>query len=56
MTTEAVFKFLKEKNRPYSVNDVAANLDKEKHTKSAIQKSLDKLVDNGKVFIKVSLS
>lgn len=54
MTTEAVYNFLKVQNRPYSANDVSAALDKEKHSKGAVQKSLDKLVDNGKVFVKVS--
>ncbi|XP_011504235.1 PREDICTED: homologous-pairing protein 2 homolog [Ceratosolen solmsi marchali] len=54
MTTDAVYKYMKLQNRPYSVNDVAAVLDKEKHTKNAIQKSLDKLVDNEKLFIKIN--
>lgn len=54
MTTEAVYNYLKKKNRPYSAIDLASTLDKEKHGKSAIQKSLDKLVDKGKIFVKVS--
>ena len=54
MTTEAVYSYLKLKNRPYSAIDLASTLDKEKHGKAAVQKALDKLVDNGKIFVKVS--
>ncbi|NP_001154951.1 homologous-pairing protein 2 homolog [Nasonia vitripennis] len=54
MTTEAVYNYLKKQNRPYSAIDLASTLDKEKHGKSAIQKSLDKLVDSGKIFVKVN--
>ncbi|KAL7297296.1 hypothetical protein TKK_0009693 [Trichogramma kaykai] len=54
MTTEAVLDYLKVHNRPYSANDLANNLDKEKHGKSAIQKSLDKLVDRKKIFVKTN--
>ncbi|XP_058789907.1 homologous-pairing protein 2 homolog isoform X2 [Phymastichus coffea] len=54
MTSEAVYNFLKIQNRPYSANDVSAALDKEKHSKSAVQKALDKLVDNEKIFVKVN--
>jgi predicted transcriptional regulator len=54
MTTDAVYKYMKTQNRPYSANDIASALDKDKHAKNAIQKSLDKLVDNGKFFMKVS--
>lgn len=52
MTTEAVYKFLQVRIRPYNVNDIASNLSAETK-KSAIQQSLDKLVKAGKVFEKV---
>ena len=55
MTAEAVYEFLKRQNRPYSLIDIGANLDKEKHGKAAIQKTLDKLVERKKVFLKVSI-
>lgn len=54
MTTEAVYKYLKQQNRPHSANDIVSALDKEKHGKAVILKALDKLADNEKVFCKVS--
>lgn len=55
MTTEAVYKYLKQQNRPHSANDLISALDKEKHGKAVIQKSLDKLVEREKIFCKVSV-
>lgn len=40
--TEDVFHYFKDKNRPYSVNDVVQNI--KDHGKSSIQKSIDQLV------------
>lgn len=52
MATEAVHKYLKLQNRPYSANDIAANLHKE-FGKAAIQKALDQLVHDAKIKEKV---
>uniref|UniRef100_A0A8D9EPU6 Homologous-pairing protein 2 homolog n=1 Tax=Cacopsylla melanoneura TaxID=428564 RepID=A0A8D9EPU6_9HEMI len=41
--TEAVFKYLKQTNRPYSVNDIIQNLHK-KYNKTVVQNALDELV------------
>lgn len=54
MTTEAVYKFLESRHRPFNVNDIASNLP-EGTKKPAIQQSLDKLVKAGKVLEKVNL-
>lgn len=48
----AVFKYLRDQNRPYSVNDIMLNLHKE-HGKAAIQKGIDLLVCDGKIIEKV---
>lgn len=45
---EAVLKYLKDQNRPYSTNDIVMNLHKE-YGKTAVQKSLDHLVGQGKI-------
>jgi len=45
---DAVFTYLRDQNRPYSVNDMVLNLHKE-HGKTAIQKALDKLVEDERV-------
>ncbi|KAG7204476.1 hypothetical protein KM043_004908 [Ampulex compressa] len=52
MATEAVYKYLKMQNRPYSVNDVVSNLHNE-FGKSAVQKAFDQLTMDGKIFEKV---
>lgn len=54
MTTAAVFNYMKTQNRPYSVNDVVTNLHNE-YNKTSIQKSVDQLVAQGKLFEKVKL-
>lgn len=51
MATEAVYEFMKIHNRPYSLNDILQNVDKELG-KSAVQKAVDKLVDKNKLFEK----
>ncbi|OXA51232.1 homologous-pairing protein 2 homolog [Folsomia candida] len=45
---DAVLDYLKAQNRPYSVNDIVLNLHKE-HGKTAVQKALDKLVQDEQV-------
>ncbi|KAG5346298.1 HOP2 protein, partial [Acromyrmex charruanus] len=52
MATTAVYNYMKMQNRPYSVNDVVANLLNE-HSKTAVQKAMDELVTKGKLFEKV---
>ncbi|KAL0123308.1 hypothetical protein PUN28_005684 [Cardiocondyla obscurior] len=52
MAVEAVYNYMKTQNRPYSVNDVVTNLHNE-YNKTAIQKVMDKLVTEGKLFEKV---
>uniref|UniRef100_A0A1B6CCC1 Homologous-pairing protein 2 homolog n=1 Tax=Clastoptera arizonana TaxID=38151 RepID=A0A1B6CCC1_9HEMI len=52
MATEAVFKYLKQTNRPYSANDIMMNLHKE-FGKTAIQKALDELVESTRIREKV---
>ncbi|XP_049779839.1 homologous-pairing protein 2 homolog [Schistocerca cancellata] len=46
--SEAVLKYLRDQNRPYSANDVFMNLHKE-FGKTAIQKALDELTEKGKL-------
>ena len=48
----AVHKYLRDQNRPYSINDILLNLHKE-HGKTALQKAIDVLVVEGKVIEKV---
>ncbi|XP_071558640.1 homologous-pairing protein 2 homolog [Temnothorax nylanderi] len=52
MTTAAVYNYMKTQNRPYSVNDVVTNLHNE-YNKNAVQKAMDQLVSDGKLFEKV---
>lgn len=54
MTTNAVYDYLKTQNRPYNANDIVNNLG-QKHPKTAVQKSLDKLVEAKKIMEKVRL-
>ncbi|KAK7792377.1 hypothetical protein R5R35_007729 [Gryllus longicercus] len=49
---EAVLKYLVTQNRPYSANDIFMNLHKE-YGKTAVQKSLDVLVEKGSIKEKV---
>ncbi|KAK2581899.1 hypothetical protein KPH14_002356 [Odynerus spinipes] len=51
MAMETVYKHLKVQNRPYSVNDIVLNLHNE-FGKSAVQKAIDHLVAEGKIFEK----
>lgn len=48
----AIYKYLRDQNRPYSINDILLNLHKE-HGKTALQKAIDVLVVEGKVIEKV---
>jgi len=50
----AIYKYLRDQNRPYSINDILLNLHKE-HGKTALQKAIDVLVVEGKVIEKVWL-
>lgn len=52
MANEAVLKYLKSTNRPYSANDIVLNLHKE-FGKTAIQRALDALVQQEAVLEKV---
>lgn len=52
MATAAVYNYMKMQNRPYSVNDVVTNLHNE-YNKIVIQKAMDELVKDGKLFEKV---
>ncbi|XP_060807108.1 homologous-pairing protein 2 homolog isoform X2 [Amyelois transitella] len=52
MANEAVLKYLTDTNRPYSCADVTVNL-RGAFTKSAIQKALDYLSENGKIKCKL---
>ncbi|XP_049810418.1 homologous-pairing protein 2 homolog [Schistocerca nitens] len=50
--SEAVLKYLRDQNRPYSANDIFMNLHKE-FGKTAIQKALDELTEKGKLKEKI---
>ncbi|XP_076298231.1 homologous-pairing protein 2 homolog [Lasioglossum baleicum] len=50
--TDIVYKFMKVQNRPYSINDIVCNLHNE-YGKTSVQKAVDKLVAEGKIFEKV---
>ncbi|KOX76315.1 Homologous-pairing protein 2 like protein [Melipona quadrifasciata] len=50
--TDTVYKYMKVQNRPYSINDLVSNLHNE-YGKTAVQKAIDKLVSEGKIFEKV---
>ena len=52
-TSSAVFSYLSQQNRPYSANDLHLNLHKE-HGKTAIQKVVDTMVEEGKLKVKVN--
>lgn len=52
MATKAIYNYMKTQNRPYSVNDIVLNLHNE-YSKSIIQKTVDQLVIDGKLFEKV---
>nr|XP_033322994.1 homologous-pairing protein 2 homolog [Megalopta genalis]XP_033322995.1 homologous-pairing protein 2 homolog [Megalopta genalis]XP_033322996.1 homologous-pairing protein 2 homolog [Megalopta genalis] len=49
---DIVYNFMKVQNRPYSVNDIVSNLHNE-YGKNSVQKAIDKLVAEGKIFEKV---
>lgn len=54
MAADAIYNYMKTQNRPYSVNDVVTNLHNE-FGKAVVQKTMDQLVTNGKLFEKVSI-
>ncbi|OAD53709.1 Homologous-pairing protein 2 like protein [Eufriesea mexicana] len=49
---DTVYKYLKLQNRPYNINEIVSNLHNE-YGKQAVQKAMDKLVSEGKIFEKV---
>lgn len=49
---DTVYKYLKLQNRPYNINDIVSNLHNE-YGKPAVQKAMDRLVSEGKIFEKV---
>lgn len=51
MATEAVYTFMKNQNRPYSLTEIQQNVSKE-YGKAAIQKALNTLVEKDKLFEK----
>lgn len=51
MATAAVYKYLKDQNRPYSANDIVQNINKE-FGKTAVQKALDELAQDEKILEK----
>lgn len=53
MATAAVYNYMKTQNRPYTVNDIVTNLHNE-YNKIAVQKAMDQLVADGKLFAKVN--
>ncbi|CAL1683345.1 unnamed protein product [Lasius platythorax] len=52
MATEAVYNYMKTENKPHNLNDILANLDN-KYGKTVIQKAVDELVTNRKLFEKI---
>lgn len=50
---DIVYRYMKLQNRPFTINDVVLNLHNE-YGKTAVQKAMDKLVIEGKIFEKVS--
>ncbi|XP_050440870.1 homologous-pairing protein 2 homolog [Adelges cooleyi] len=53
MEKEKVYKFMVTANRPYSANDVFSSLQRQNIGKSAVDKALDQLVKDNKVFVKL---
>lgn len=51
---DTVYKFMKIANRPFSVNDVFSSLQREGVGKSAVEKALDQLVKENKIFMKLN--
>ncbi|CAG9792656.1 unnamed protein product [Diatraea saccharalis] len=52
MASEAILKYLVDTNRPYSCADVTVNL-RGAYTKTVVQKTLDALVESGKIRCKL---
>ncbi|XP_050541380.1 homologous-pairing protein 2 homolog [Daktulosphaira vitifoliae] len=53
MEKDKVYKFMVTGNRPYSANDVFSNLQKHNVGKAAVDKALDQLVKDNKIFVKI---
>ena len=49
-----VYKYLRDQNRPFSVNDIVSKIETT-YSKPQVQKALDKLVSTEKIFEKVKL-
>lgn len=54
MATEAVYNYMKAENKPHNLNDILAKLDN-KYSKTIVQKAVDKLVVDKKLFEKVNM-
>lgn len=54
MATEAVYNYMKTENKPHNLNDILTNLDN-KYSKTVIQKAVDELVTDKKLFEKVDI-
>ncbi|XP_029176985.1 homologous-pairing protein 2 homolog [Nylanderia fulva] len=52
MATDAVYNYMKAENKPHNLNDILANVDN-KYGKTVIQKAVDKLVADNKLFEKI---
>ena len=52
MATEAVHDYMKTENKPHNLNDILAYLEA-KYSKSTVQKAIDELVTDKKLFEKV---
>ncbi|CAK9832709.1 Homologous-pairing protein 2 homolog [Anthophora retusa] len=50
--SEIVYKYMKIQNRPYSINEIVSNLHNE-YGKTAVQKAVENLISEGKIFEKV---
>lgn len=55
MAVEAVYNYMKTENKPHNLNDILANLDN-KYSKTVVQKAVDELVVDKKLFEKVNIS
>jgi len=55
MAVEAVYNYMKTENKPHNLNDILANLNN-KYSKTVVQKAVDELVVDKKLFEKVNIS
>lgn len=54
MATEAVYNYMKTENKPHNLNDILTNLDN-KYSRTMVQKAVDELVTDKKLFEKVDI-